>query len=96
VGVCGQNPWPTGSEPSLDELLSDSIAVALLRSDGLTRRRVEAVMARARRAMTRTAPRPPQPPAASLAAPREPGSARPRSWLEFDFDAEPELTLSES
>jgi len=47
------NAWPAGREPSLDELLSDPIAAALLRSDGLTRDSVEAGFARAHRAWQR-------------------------------------------
>ncbi len=59
-----ENSWPTGMEPSLDELLSDPIVLALLRSDGLTRRCAEAVIARARRdaAALLLAPRDPEDP----------------------------------
>lgn len=91
AGVCGGDRWPAGTEPSLDQLLSDPIAVALRRSDRVTRREVEAVLARARQAVTRAAP----------AALRRSGpsvvrhaAVRPAP-AEFDFDAEPELTLSE-
>ncbi len=40
--MSAHDAWPPGKEPSVDELLSDPIAGALLRSDGLTRRSVEA------------------------------------------------------
>jgi hypothetical protein len=86
--VCGQNPWPAGSEPSVDELLSDPIAVALLRSDGLTRRNVDAAFAQARRNTISVAAKPP---ARRSARPHR----TPRISSEFDFDAEPELTLTE-
>ena len=89
--MCGRDPWPTGTEPSLDELLSDPIALALRRSDGVTRREIEALMAQARQAL---------PPRLLPMAPTQPGwlvlrldTARPP--VEFDFDAEPELMLSE-
>jgi hypothetical protein len=89
--VCGRDPWPTGTEPSLDELLSDPIALALRRSDGVTRREIEALMAQARQALpSRLRPiAPPRPPRLVLRL--DAG----RSPVEFDFDAEPELTLSE-
>lgn len=95
--MCGQNPWPAGTEPSLDELLSDPIAVALLRSDGLTRRGVEAVLARARQAVTRAATGAPQRPAPIAALRQAPVHDAAQSPMPFDFDidAEPELTLSE-
>jgi hypothetical protein len=89
--VCGGDRWPAGTEPSLDELLSDPIALALRRSDNVTRREVETVMARARQAVAR----------ATLAGPVRSGpsivghtAVRPAP-VEFDFDAEPELTLTE-
>ena len=86
--VCGRDPWPTGTEPSLDELLSDPIALALRRSDGVTRREIEALMAQARQAL---------PPRLRPIAPAVPGRvALPRDEapaVDFDFDAEPELTL---
>ena len=89
--MCGRDPWPTGTEPSLDELLSDPIALALRRSDGITRREIEALMARARQAL---------PPRLRPIAPTPAGRLVPRldarrPPVEFDFDAEPELTLSE-
>lgn len=91
--MCGRDPWPTGTEPSLDELLSDPIALALRRSDGVTRSEVEALMAQARQAL---------PPRLRPIAPAQPGwlvlrldTARPPVELvEFDFDTEPEMTLS--
>ncbi|HEX9490310.1 MAG TPA: hypothetical protein VF930_08495 [Stellaceae bacterium] len=94
--MCGPNPWLPGTEPSLDELLSDPIAVALLRSDGLTRRSVVAVLARARQALTRVAAGTPRsaPSIAPLRQAQERDAAPPRV-LDFDFDAEPELTLTE-
>jgi hypothetical protein len=86
--VCGRDPWPTGTEPSLDELLSDPIALALRRSDGVTRREIEALLAQARQAL---------PPRLRPIAPAAPGRiALPRDAApagEFDFDTEPELTL---
>ena len=55
-------PRPAGKkEPSVDELLSDPIAVALLRSDGLTRRSVEAVLAWVNQALARAPPEAPTP-----------------------------------
>jgi len=86
--VCGRDPWPTGTEPSLDELLSDPIARALRRSDGVTRREIEALVAQARQAL------PPRlRPIAPIAVTRigPPRAAAPAA--EFDFDAEPELSL---
>jgi hypothetical protein len=86
--VCGRDSWPTGSEPSLDELLSDPIALALRRSDRVTRREIEALIAQVRQALpprrrpiVSTAPVP-------IALPR---AEVPTA--EFDFDTEPELTL---
>jgi hypothetical protein len=95
--VCGQNPWPAGTEPSLDELLSDPIAIALMRSDRLTRRSVEAVLAQAKQAVTRAAAGTPQRPAPIAALRQAPvhDAALSRVLVDFDFDAEPELTLSE-
>jgi len=88
--VCGRDPWPTGTEPSLDELLSDPIALALRRSDGVTRREIEALMAQARQALPPRL-RPIAPIAvARIALPRD---AAPAPAAEFDFDAEPELSL---
>jgi hypothetical protein len=88
--VCGGDAWPAGTEPSLDELLSDPIALALRRSDGVTRREVEALMARARqvlpalrRPVALTVP-------GRIARRRD---AAPPAPVEFDFDAEPQLTL---
>ena len=87
--MCGRDSWPAGTEPSLDELLSDPIALALRRSDGVTRREIEALMARARQALPLLlrpiAPAPPGPIALRLEPARPPA--------EFDFEAEPELTL---
>ena len=86
--VCGRDPWPTGTEPSLDELLSDPIALALRRSDGVTRREIEALMAQVRQALPPRL-RPIAPTAlVRLAPPRDKAPA-----VEFDFDAEPELAL---
>lgn len=90
--VCGRDPWPTGTEPSLDELLSDPIALALRRSDGVTRREIETLMAQVRQALT---------PRLRPIAPAQPGwlvlrldTARPPvEPVEFDFDSEPELTV---
>lgn len=85
--MCGRDPWPTGTEPSLDELLSDPIALALRRSDGITRRDIEALMAQARQAL------PPRR-RAIMSAPGPialPCAVAPMA--EFDFDTEPELTL---
>ena len=86
--MCGQNPWPAGTEPSVDELLSDPIAIALLRSDGLTRRNVEAAFAQARRNATPIAIKP------VVRRSGRPHRA-PRISREFDFDVAPELTLTE-
>ena len=85
--MCGRDPWPTGTEPSLDELLSDPIALALRRSDGITRRDIEALMAQARMALPPRR-RPIMPVPAPIALSR---AAAPTA--EFDFDTEPELTL---
>lgn len=90
--VCGRDPWPTGTEPSLDELLSDPIALALRRSDRVTRREIEALIAQARQALLpRLRPIAPAPPPGRLVLRLD--ATRPP--VEFDFDAEPELTLSE-
>ena len=88
--MCGGDRWPTGTEPSLDELLSDPIALALRRSDGVTRREIEALMARARQVLP--APRSPRAPAVPSRMARR-RDAAPPAPVEFDFDAEPELTL---
>lgn len=89
--MCGGDRWPAGTEPSLDELLSDPIALALRRSDRVTRREIEAIMARARQAVSRAAPAALGRSGPSIARHTE---VRPAP-AEFDFDAEPELTLTE-
>lgn len=89
--MCGRDPWPIGIEPSLDELLSDPIALALRRSDGVTRREIEALMRQARQCLPPRlrpiAPAPPEWLVLRLDTVRPP--------VEFDLDAEPELTLSD-
>lgn len=70
----GQNYWPIWREPSLDDLLSDPIALALMRSDGLTRRDPEAVLARAKAALRSAALAPPHRRAPPLMLRREPAS----------------------
>ena len=92
--VCGWDPWPTGTEPSLDELLSDPIARALRRSDGVTRREIEALMAQARRALPPRL-RPIAPPRSAWRVLRLDTARAPVAPVEFDFDTEPEMTLSE-
>jgi hypothetical protein len=74
--VHGQNYWPIWREPSLDDLLSDPIAVALMRSDGLTRRDPEAVLARAKAALRSAALAPPHRRAPPLMLRREPDPYR--------------------
>jgi hypothetical protein len=85
--MTAHNPWPAGKEPSVDELLSDPIVLALLRSDGLTRRNVEAVLMWVNHAMG-AARAPPKP--ARHSPPRSDGAAVVR--ISADLDAKLVLT----
>jgi hypothetical protein len=89
-----RNPWPADREPTVDELLSDPIAVALLRSDNLTRRSVEAVLAWVNLALARSPPPAPPAPAAGRVFPLRPAPERGAAVVRLSPDLKAKLELT--